>query len=187
MVKFSELNLKEDGSLTFQTEELSIGSYRFSGTLKAGELTGWIDLVAAGSDKRKYSGNMTAVQVTSENAQASSAHQVSPGRYSNVFYSDGGGDLVGVDIRFFSTTTGTKGMIVFYDDYFGGPSFTPLALSHIEMDNQGVIQFQTESPDGIARYHLQITPKGALLNRGDEPQDKAIPLKKSRTALPSIW
>ena len=76
-------------------------------------------------------------------------------------------------------------MIVFYEDYWDEPTFTPLALSQIDV-GKGVIQFAAETPKGIIHYHLRLTPTGGLFNRDDKAQqgEKDIPLKKVRKLLP---
>ena len=49
---------------------------------------------------------------------------------------DESGDLTGVEILFLSTSSGIRGMIVFYEGYWNEPVFTPLALSKIEMNGK---------------------------------------------------
>ena len=183
MIGFSEFNLGEDGTLRFQSLDFFGKNYHFSGTLKSDEITGEIQLVDAKSGNPKDKWQLTATQLPPQNSRAN--QPLSPGRYSNVDYSAEGGDFTGVDIRFFSVGTGMTGMIVFYESYWGEPTFTPLALSRIET-SKGAIQFETETPNGVARYHLRPTATGGLFNRDDvahEKGEKDIVLKKSRSVL----
>ena len=185
MIGFSKLNLTEDGTLTFQSLDFVGKSYRFNGTLKSDEISGEIQLVEAKSGNPKAKWQLTATQLSAQNAGTTTGQHVSPGRYSNADYSIEGGDVTGVDVRFFSTSTRTTGMIVFYESYWGEPTFTPLALSRIET-SKGTIQFETETPNGVARYHLRPTATGGLFNRDDvahEKGDKDIVLKKGRSVL----
>ena len=102
-------------------------------------------------------------------------------RYSNAAYVSEGGDPTGVDIRFFSTSKGTEGMITFYEGYWDEPVDTPLALSQIEV-GKGTIRFAAETPKGLIHYHLRLTSAGGLFNRDDKAKEgeKDIPLKKGR-------
>jgi hypothetical protein len=185
---FSDFELAEDGTLTFQWTGLGDKNYRFNGTLKSDEIAGDIQLVDSRSGKTEYLCEMTASKLPAQNVHANPEHQVLPSRYSNVYYSDEGGDLVGFDIRFFSTSKGTQGMIVFYEDSWDEPVYTPLALSQIEMV-KGTIRFAARTPNGVAHYHLLTTPTGALFNRDDVAQEnrrKDILLKRHRTVLPAL-
>jgi hypothetical protein len=183
MIGLSEFNLGEDGTLRFQSLDFFGKNYRFGGTLKADQITGEIQLVDAKSGNPKDKWQLTATQLSAQNPHDN--QPVSPGRYSNIDYSAEGGDFTGVDIRLFSVGTGTTGMIVFYESYWGEPTFTPLALSQIEM-SKGTIQFETETPNGAAHYHLRLTVTGGLFIRDDvahEKGEKAIVLRKSRSVL----
>jgi hypothetical protein len=188
MERFSKFDLGEDETLTFQWKKLGDTNYRFSGTLKSDELAGDIQLINARSGNTKYLCEITAAQFPPQNAQANPEHNVLPGRFSNETYVNESGDLIGVDIRFFSTSQGMKGMIVFYEGYWDEPTFTPLALSQIEI-NKGVIHFTAEMPSGVAHYHLRPTPTGAFFTRDDVPHemdDKEIRLRKYRDVLPAV-
>jgi hypothetical protein len=188
MENFSEFEMGEDGTAVFQWKGFGDVSYRFSGTLKSEGLAGDVQRIDPHSGNTKYLCAITAAQLPPQNADANLKHQTLPGRYSNVIYSDEGGDLVGVDIRFFSTSTGMTGMIIFYEGYWDEPVYTPLALSKIEMDGR-TIRFSAQTPSGIARYHLLLTPTGALFNRDDpapEATGKDIRLKKIQPALPAL-
>jgi hypothetical protein len=187
MAKSSKFRLSEDGDLAFETEDFSEGTYRFNGTLKAEGLSGWIELVDRKSGNRKYSWEITAAQLPPQNVEAGQAHEASAARFSNVRYVDESGDLVGVDIRFFTTKTGTEGMIVDYEGNWVDPTFTPLALLHVERDSKGVIRFTTESPSGVVRFQLLPTSTGTILKRVGMPHEEGVSLKKSHTALPPIW
>lgn len=185
MIGFSKINLGGDGTLTFQSLDFFGKKYRFDGTLKSEEITGDMQLIDANSGNPKDKWQLTATQLPSENPRAD--HTV-PARYSNVDYSAEGGDFTGVDIRFFSTGTGTTGLIVFYESYWGEPTFTPLALSRIET-SKDAIKFDVEMPNGIARYHLRTTATGGLFNRDDvahEKGEKDIVLKRNRAVLTGV-
>lgn len=185
MTQFSRFEVGDDGTVFFQWKGFGDKNYQFKGTLKADELAGEIELVDKRSGNSKYLCDMAASQLPSQNVQASSDHQMLSVRYSNAHYFNESGDLTGVDLRFFSTNKGTTGMIVFYEDYWDEPTFTPLALSQIDV-GKGVIQFAAETPKGIIHYHLRLTPTGGLFNRDDKAQqgEKDIPLKKVRKLLP---
>jgi hypothetical protein len=180
MIGFSELDLGEnDGTLTFQSLDFFGKNYRFRGTLKSEEVTGEMQLIDAKSGNPKDKWQLTATQLPPESLRA---ERTVPARYSNVDYSTEGGDFTGVDIRFFSTGTGTTGMIVFYESYWGEPTLTPLALSGVETTKEA-IGFNVEMPNGVARYHLRTTATGGLFNRDDithEKGEKEIALKRSR-------
>jgi hypothetical protein len=183
MIGFSEFNLGEDGTLRFQSLDFFGKNYRFSGILKSDEITGEIQLVDAKSGNPKDKWKLTATQLPAQNPRAN--QPVPLGRYSNVDYSSEGGDFTGVDIRLFSVGTGTTGLIVFYESYWGEPTLTPLALSQIEM-SKGTIQFETETPNGVVHYHLRLTATGGLFSRDDvahEKGEKAIVLKKRGSVL----
>ena len=185
MVRFSKFELREDGALTFQSLDLVGKNYRFSGTLKSEKIVGEIQLVDGKSGNPIDKWQMNAAQLPAQNARASADRPVGPGGYSNVDYSKEGGDLTGVDIRFFSTSMGTTGMIVFYESYWGEPTLTPLAFSRVEI-GKSVIRFETETPSGVARYHLLPTPTGGLFNRDDvthEKGEKDITLQRNRSAV----
>ena len=160
MTQFSRFEVGDDGTVFFQWKGFGDKNYQFKGTLKADELAGEIELVDKRSGNSKYLCDMAASQLPSQNVQASSDHQMLSVRYSNAHYFNESGDLTGVDLRFFSTNKGTTGMIVFYEDYWDEPTFTPLALSQIDV-GKGVIQFAAETPKGIIHYHLRLTPTGA--------------------------
>ncbi len=186
MEKFTKFELGEDGTLVLQW---SVGDekYQFNGTLKSEELNGDIQLNTR-SGNTEYLCEITTTELPAQNAPTKSKPQVSPSRYSNVYYVNESGDLIGVDIRFFSTSRGTQGMIVFYEGYWDEPVDMPLALSQIKMD-KGTIRFATETPNGIAHYHLLLTSTGGIFNRDDVPHekgDKGISIRKKRTVLPAI-
>jgi hypothetical protein len=186
MMKFSKLELREDGTLTFQSPVFVGKEYRFRGTLKSEAISGEMQLVNANSgdplDKWELA---IAALPPSQNSRTASAQQVGNVQYSNTAYSSEGGDQTGTDIRFFSTGTATTGMIVFYESYWGEPTFTPLAFSQVTLD-KGVIHFAVDLPSGVARYHLRQTPTGGLFNRDDvshTADDKDIALKTLRSAF----
>jgi len=182
MIGFSEFILGEDETLTFQSLDFFGKKYRFSGTLKFQEITGDMQLTDAKSGNPKDEWRLTAAQLSGQNPGPG---QVTPGRYSNVNYSAEGGDLTGVDIRFFSTNTGTTGMIVFYESYWGESTFTPLAFSRVET-SEGAIKFDVETPNGVARYQVRTTATGGVFNRDDvahEKGERPIVLKRSRSPL----
>ena len=186
MIGFSQINLGGDGTLTFQSLDFFGKKYRFGGTLKSEGVTGDMQLIDAKSGNPKDKWQLTATQLPSENPRADHTVPAFPARYSNVDYSAEGGDFTGVDIRFFSTGTGTTGMIVFYESYWGEPTFTPLALSGVETSKEAV-RFDVEMPNGVARYHLRTTATGGLFNRDDvthEKDAKEVVLKRSR-AVPT--
>jgi hypothetical protein len=176
MTQFSRFEVGDDGTVFFQWKGFGDKNYQFKGTLKADELAGEIELVDKRSGNSKYLCDMAASQLPSQNVQARRS-----ARYSNAYYFNESGDLTGVDIRFFSTNKGTTGMIVFYEDYWDEPTFTPLALSQVEV-GKGTIQFAAETPKGIIHYHLRLTPAGGLFNRDDKAKEgeKDIPLKTGR-------
>jgi hypothetical protein len=189
MENFEKLELSEDGTLLFQWCGLGDNNYRFNGTLKADRLVGEVQLIEARSGSTKYLCDMVATALSSQYAHGNPERQVLAGRFSNTTYSSEGGDLNGVDARFFSTSEGTKGMIVFYGDSWDEPLYTPLALTQIEAD-KGTIRFAAETPNGLVHYHLRLTHIGGLLNRDDVAQKdgvKNIPLKKSLLVLPAIF
>lgn len=182
MIGFSEFNLGEGGTLTFQSLDFFGKRYRFNGTLKSEEITGDMQLIDAKSGNSKGTWQLTATQILPQNPRTD---QTVPARYSNVDYSAEGGDFTGVDIRFFSTHKGTTGMIVFYESYWGEPTFTPLAFSQVET-GKDEIKFEVEMPNGVARYHFRLTAAGGLFNRDDvahEKGEKDIVLKRSRSVL----
>lgn len=183
MIDFSDFNLLADGTLTFHSINFFDKYYQFAGTLKSGEITGEIQLIDAKSANSKGKWQLTATQISPQNPLSSQS--ISPARYSNVDYSAEGGDFTGVDIRFFSVGTRTTGMIVFYESYWGEPTFTVLALSRIET-SKGTIQFEMKIPDGVAHYRLLLTTTGALFKRDEVAHEngaKGIVLKKSRSVL----
>lgn len=182
MIGFSELNLGVDGTLMFQSFDFFGKNYRFKGALKSREITGDMQLVDAKSGNPKNKWQLTATQLS---GQKSRPGEVTPGRYANVDYSTEGGDFTGVDIRFFSTNTGTTGMIVFYESYWGEPTFTPLAFSRVET-SEGAIKFEVEMPNGVAHYQVRTTATGGVFNREDaahEKGEKGVALKRSRSVL----
>ena len=188
MEKFTKFELGKDGTLVLQWSGFGDDKYRFNGTLKSEELAGDIQLVDARSGYTKYLCEITATELPPQNVHTNLKPQVSPSRYSNVFYVNESGDLIGVDIRFFSTNKGTQGMVVFYESYWDEPVDKPLALSQIEM-NKGTIQFAAEISSGIAHYHLLLTSTGGMFYRDDVPHekgDKGIPIRKKRAVLPAI-
>jgi hypothetical protein len=183
MIEFSEFTLGEDGTLTFQSLDFFGKEYRFNGTLKSEGITGDMQLIDAKAGNPKGKWQLTATQLSPQNPRP--GQTLSPERYSNIDYSAEGGDFTGADIRFFSTGMGMTGMIVFYESYWGEPTFTPIALSKIET-GKNVIKFEVEMPNGVARYHLRLTATGGLFNRDDvahEKGEKDIVLKKSRSVL----
>jgi hypothetical protein len=169
--------------LTFQSLESFGKSYCFSGTLKSKEIVGEIQIVDVKSGKLGGKWQVTATQVPPPQSSAlSSGVAVSPRRYSNTDYSSEGGDLTGVDIQFIPSNRGITGMIVFYESYWGEPTFTPLPFLRVEM-SKGVIHFETKISKAVARYHILPTPTGALFNRDDvthEKGEKDIVLKRGR-------
>lgn len=187
MEKFSKLELGRDDALLFQWSGLGDRNYRFSGTLKANELSGEVQLVDVGSNTANHLCDIAARELAPQTARSTPEHQVLAARYSNEAYASEGGDPTGVDIRFFSTGNGFEGMITFYEGYWDEPIDTPLALSLIEV-GKGTIQFAAETPRGLIHYHLRLTAAGALFNRDDKAQEgeKDIPLKKGRTPLPAV-
>ncbi|WP_263357973.1 hypothetical protein [Acidicapsa ligni] len=187
MEKFSRLELGEGGAVLVQWAGLGDKNYRFKGTLKSEELAGEVQLVDTRSGSSKYVCEVAATKLPPQNARANPEHQVVASRYSNTAYSNEGGDLTGVDIRFFSTGKGTEGMITFHEGYWDEPVNTPLVLSQIEMDKK-TIRFAADTPNGVTHYHLVPTLTGALFNRDDMARTggKDIRLKKMPTVLPAI-
>ena len=185
--KFTKFEMRENGTLLFQWTELGDKNYSFDGTLKAGEVAGEVQLVDVHSGTAKYACDMTATELPSQTVSPTPEHPVLAARYSNADYASEGGDPTGVDIRFFSTSKGTEGMITFYEGYWDEPVDTPLALSQIEV-GKGVVRFAAETPQGLIHYHLRLTPTGGLFNRDDKAQqgEKDIPLKKVRKLLPMV-
>lgn len=182
MMTFSQFELSQDGTLAFQSPVLLGKEYRFKGTLKPEAISGEMRLVNAKTGDLIDKWELTAAELHPQKARTSSAQEVGNFRYSNAAYSSEGGDQTGVDIRFFTANTGTTGMIVFYESYWGEPTFTPLTLSRIIV-KKGTIHFAVELPRGIAHYHLLPTPTAGLFNRDDVPHgkgDKDIVLKKMR-------
>jgi hypothetical protein len=182
MIGFSEFNLGDDGTLMFQSLGFFGKKYRFNGTLKSEEITGDMQLVDAKSGSPKNKWQLTATQLSGQNPRRGEA---TPGRYSNVDYSGEGGDFTGVDIRFFSKDTGTTGMIVFYESYWGEPTFTPLAFSRVET-SKAAIKFEVEMPNGAAHYQIRTTATGGVFTRedaGHEKGEKGVALKRSRSVL----
>jgi len=182
MMKLSQFELAENGTMTFQSPVFVGKEYRFRGTLKSDVLSGEMQLVNAKSGNPIDKWEFTAAPLPPLNAHVNSEQPVRNVRYSNVAYSSEGGDQTGVDIQFLPTDGGTTGMIVFYESYWSEPTFTPLALSQVTVD-KGAIHFAVELPSGIAHYHLLTTPIGVLFNRDDVPHvkgDKDIVLKRIR-------
>jgi len=182
MMKFSKLDIGEDGTLRFESPVFIGKQYRFRGVLRSEAISGEMQLINVKSGEAVEKWELAAVLLPAQAVRTNSSLRIGNVRYSNAAYSSEGGDQTGTDIRFLSTGTDTTGMIVFYESYWGEPTFTPLALSEVAMD-KGVIQFAVELPDGVARYHLRQTPTGGLFNRDDVPHttgDKDITLKKVR-------
>jgi hypothetical protein len=187
MERFSKYEVGGNGSAYFEWSGLGI-DYRFDGTVIASQIEGKIQVVDRRSRVATYLCSITAAELPLQPTRANPGPGVGPDRYSNIGYSDWAGDLTGVDIRFFSTSQGTQGMITFYQSYWFEPTNRPLVLSRIEVDGRR-IRFAVETPDGVGRYHLLLTPTGALFGRDDvapEDRGKDVPLKRTPDALPSL-
>ncbi len=182
MEPFSKFELNPDGTLSFQWSELGDNLYQFSGVLNAGTLSGEIRQIDTHADSPQRMCAITASQLPAQPSPAS--RQLSPARYSNLAYSNEGGDRTGVDIRFLSTSRGTSGIMVFYEGYWSEPTYTPLLLSNVNADH-GVIRFAAQTPVGLLHYHLQPARAGFLLRRDDRP-GPGVPLKKLQKVLPEI-
>ena len=185
MEPFSRLELARDGGLRFEWLGFGKQRYRFTGTLKAGEITGQIEVVEPRADLPK---DLCRIAATELPSQESSTTAESPARYSNMAYSSEGGDLTGVDIRFFSTRQGTQGMITFYESYWFEPVNRPLMLSQVEVDKTR-IRFAVETSAGVGHYHLVPTSTGTLFGRDDvAPEDRGadVLLEKTLDVLPRI-
>jgi len=188
MEKFTKFELGKDGTLVLQWSGLGDKNYQLNGTFKSDELAGDIQLVDVRSGNSEYLCEITATELPPQNSHTNPSPLVSPSRFSNTHYVNESGDLIGVDIRIFSTDKGAQGMIVFYEGYWDEPVDTPLALSQIKM-NKGSIQFATETPSAVAHYHLLLTSAGGLLYRDDvqrEKGDKGVRLRKKQKVLPAI-
>jgi hypothetical protein len=186
MLKFSNYALGRSGSLIFQSKDFIGRSYRFNGFIKSGVLVGKIQLIDMKSGGIKESWKLTANPVLPPDSRPSIEQSELNARYSNVAYSSEGGDQTGVDIQLFSTTAGKTGMIVFYESYWGEPTFTPLVLTQVSI-KKNVIHFSVEMHEGVAHYHLILTSAGGIFNRDDVPNvkgDEGLVLKKIRKGIP---
>jgi len=185
MLKFAACNWGEHGALNFESMEFIGRAYRFIGTFDADVLTGRMQLVDTKTGKAIGDWDLTASPVVPESAAASTTQPGASGRYTNAEYSSEGGDRTGADVRLFSTAGGSAGLIIFYESYWGEPTFTPLALSHIST-NKKTVHFDIETASGWVHYSLLLTSTGALLNRDDAPHPQGshgVPLKRSRSVF----
>ena len=182
MRKFAKVVVGDGGQVSFETEDVVGNTYIFEGSLNKGELTG--EMRVADTKSRKvvsHTWRLAASELPAQREGQVAAGEVGPGRYYNVYYSDEGGDLVGVDIRLLATPKGMRGVMVFYDDSWGEPLFSPLALSGVAPIAKGIV-FEFDAVDGRARYHLRNTPKGALFDREGRSNGGQV-LKRSRAVL----
>ena len=182
MRRFAKVVVGGGGRVSFETEDVVGNTYTFEGGLNKGELTGEMRLVDTKSRKVvSYTWRLVASELPAQRGGQVAAGDVGPGRYYNVYYSEEGGDLIGVDIRLLTTAKGMQGMMVFYGDSWGEPLFTPLALSGVAATAKG-IEFEYNAADGRARYYLRNTPKGVVFGKEGQSAGDYV-LKRSRAAL----
>jgi hypothetical protein len=185
MLKLSKLDINEDGTIGFQSEVFLGRYYRFQGTMHQTEIEGKMELTNSKSGTVRSTWQIRASQLSNGGPGPTDRTVVRSGHFSNVNYSGGGGDLVGTDLRILATATGSVGMVVFYESYWGEITFTPFAISHLENDG-AVIRFAIETPKGPTNYHLRTTGNEALLYRDDMKGGKGVALRSVKTLLPPL-
>ena len=179
MVTFSDCEWGVDGSIRFQLPEFLGRAYRFNGTLQPSTLKGHLQLVNARTGKSMGDWQLLATSVSLVKHESDAEPSTLIGRFTNEGYSEKGGDQTGVDVRLFSTKGEPAGMIIFYESYWGEPTFIPLALSHVLRENQ-TIHFETDMPSGLAHYRLLLTQSGGLLSRDDVSRAEGVSLERGK-------
>jgi hypothetical protein len=180
MIKISKIEEGAKGDLTFQTEQFFAGkAYQFKGILNSEVLSGDLKIIGEKNEKSNGQWKITANKIQESKTAVNSKLQL-PIKFSNVDYSNEGGDATGVDIRIFSTRNGLAGLVFFYESLWGETTYTPLAFSKVTLEKK-TVRFETKTSKGNTGYHIRLIPTGARFNRDDishQNGDSDIALKK---------
>lgn len=186
MLKLSKLELKEDGNIDFQSDVFLGRYYSFQGNLHSAEIDGKMELVNSKSGTLKDTWQLKATALVGGRTHAITEGVIPSIHFSNVSYSEGGGDLLGVDVQILSTPKGPVGMVVFYESYWGETTFTPFAISRIE-EKGPTIRFETETSSGAVKYRLRmIGDNKGFLYRDDAKETKGVSLMRVKSLLPAL-
>lgn len=183
MLKFSKITVM-GGGIEFQSEVFLGKYYRFRGTLHDSDIKGSMELVGTDTGIPESMWEITATQVRDGARNGIGSEEIPPIHFSSASYSEEGGDVVGADLRILWTENGTAGMVVFYESYWGEPTFIPLAMSNIKKHGS-MIDFTMNTPDGSSHYYLRKKGNEAVFYR-DNLKAQGATLKLVRSILPAL-
>lgn len=187
MQEFDQFEITSDGGISFNWSQLADLKYHFDGKLNPGKLSGDVSELNSASSKLVFACKIEAERVAAANEHAMPRPYYA--HFSNEDYSEEAGDLLGMDLRFFATDSGNKGVITFYEGYWDEPIMVTMAITDVKVKTQQVY-FSAVTPKGTTNYLLKLTTTGAVLHRTNAGPDYAnvgIKLKKVTQALPMIF